>query len=351
MKAKHKNLFIFTLSSFLLASLFANTLQKEAHNVEALTVEKVVLLDGGKTTASPTITNKKTGNIGNDESPIYFPNEDNNELTENTTFLINGFSYNFTLGAKHQESQGTNRLSTNGTILLKGNTSSISNITPFGNGITKLEIFSNKGSSSNEGNKVGVVFGSSFISEYASPTWEEKINTVDKIYEITSLPENSPYFMIKAVGSKNSQIQVRITYQEVLSPIKEAEGYATYFMEKTNPACLDPNNYNKSALEGALWNDLEIKFNALSTEAQDLVRQINDTMVGASTLAKEAAKRYDHIIYRYSLSNFINRQLISSLPATRISNNNDVVIIIVIISLISVTLLAYLINKKHRINN
>lgn len=99
-----------------------------------------------------------------------------------------------------------------------------------------------------------------------------------------------------------------------------AENFASDFLSLTNSVCINENGNNYSALT-PIWMKLESSeyYLKLSTEQVDIL--VNTTYTSESTLDIEVAmKRYDHIVEKYGLNNFIKRAITPS--AKSILNNN-----------------------------
>ncbi len=145
-------------------------------------------------------------------------------------------------------------------------------------------------------------------------------------------------------------------FNGVVTSIVSNEGqaleFARYFLDQTDTICADTARNNKTALE-AIWPNLTNQFNTLSPEAREVVKTY-DTATGGEEDATNACKRYDHIITRYALVDFIGRNPSSSSrsPVLLYSDNNNYMIVAVAIVLFaSVTLIgAYLVSKKRKYN-
>ena len=132
------------------------------------------------------------------------------------TFTQNGISYIFSKGAKSIAVQSTaaNEFSgTTKTIYIGKANTYIYNTTPFGKGITKFEIYSNKGASTNV--KVSVSFSETKItSAKTTPDYSAQLSTADNVYEVTNIPAGAKYFYYTVTSAHNSQVAFRITYEE-----------------------------------------------------------------------------------------------------------------------------------------
>ena len=77
------------------------------------------------------------------------------------------------------------------------------------------------------------------------------------------------------------------------------------FISLTNNACLNPNSDNYNALKD-IWDDLEKDYLALSDEAKKAIKDISLNEDSSYSLAM---KRYEHIVNRYKLNDFIGRDI------------------------------------------
>ena len=134
-------------------------------------------------------------------------------LSQNTERDVNGFTYMFNSGIKGQASNGTNKLSSENAIFVPSN-AIIYNETPFGQKITKFEVFANQGASTSAA--AGVQFSNTAITSYATGdnTWTATLSTTNHIYDASGkLTNAAKYFCFKSTdSSKAAQVQFRITY-------------------------------------------------------------------------------------------------------------------------------------------
>ncbi len=134
------------------------------------------------------------------------------------TYTNNGFTYILSAGAKQQSSSGDNRFADKA-ILIGKNGAYIYNTDAFGQGITSFEVYANKGASANV--SVGINFSTTAIESYnasATNTWTQTLSTLDHVYDASSkLPEGAKYFWYQVTNANNSQVQFRITYDDIAS--------------------------------------------------------------------------------------------------------------------------------------
>ncbi|MCQ2771568.1 MAG: transmembrane domain-containing protein, partial [Clostridia bacterium] len=115
----------------------------------------------------------------------------------------------------------------------------------------------------------------------------------------------------------------------------------------TNAACSNPDADNTTAITNA-WSG--IKANYLKLSAADQAK----VATGEDPTPASLLERYDHIVERYGLENFMNR---SVTPSPRINvlptmNDNGSIAIIVIVSLLSVTAIGtYFYIRRRRQHN
>ena len=100
-----------------------------------------------------------------------------------------------------------------------------------------------------------------------------------------------------------------------------AENFASDFMSLTNSVCLNENGNNYSSLT-PIWMKLESSEYYLKLSSEQIDILINTTYFSESTSTIELAmKRYDHIVEKYGLNNFIKRAIT---PSSRSILNNTI---------------------------
>lgn len=87
----------------------------------------------------------------------------------------------------------------------------IYNKTAFGKGITKFELYSNKGASTAV--QVSVSFSTEPITAAATVAWEQTLSTADCVYT-PDFTSGAKYFYFTVINDKNAQVAFRITYDE-----------------------------------------------------------------------------------------------------------------------------------------
>lgn len=136
--------------------------------------------------------------------------------TSKETIITQGdFSYVVSDGAKSQAANGSNKFEgMGGNAILIGKTDKyIYNTTPFVEGITKFELYSNKGASKRV--SVSVSFSAAPLTKVQTgdSVWTAMLSTEDKVYDV-SVPQGAKYFYYKVTNNNNSQVAFRITYAE-----------------------------------------------------------------------------------------------------------------------------------------
>ncbi len=138
--------------------------------------------------------------------------------TEDVTKTYSGVDIVFSKGAYQCDvySKSKNKFSDEKTILIGKAGAYIYNKTAIPGKITKFEIYSNKGASTNV--EVGVNFSATAITAYsadAANTFTTKLKNDDSVYDCSEkLPENAKFFWYQITSKHNSQVQFRITYVE-----------------------------------------------------------------------------------------------------------------------------------------
>ena len=136
---------------------------------------------------------------------------------------------------------------------------------------------------------------------------------------------------------KNDNSKMEMTSPEFISYSLDAEGFGTYFLSTTKSACSNPTKDNSTALT-AIWDEISKVFATLSDEEQGKVKSATAKESGGTDL-EEAVARYDHIVGRYSLKDFIGRVSTSGSNYQDRANSNNA-FVLVLISIISVMALA-----------
>lgn len=135
--------------------------------------------------------------------------------TNETTITQGDFSYVVSAGAKLQAASGANKFEGMGaSAILIGKTGKyIYNTIPFAEGITKFELYSNKGASARV--SVSVSFSAAPLTKAQTKdsVWTAKLSTVDSVYNVT-VPSGAKYFYYTVTNNNNSQVAFRITYAE-----------------------------------------------------------------------------------------------------------------------------------------
>ena len=145
-------------------------------------------------------------------------------------------------------------------------------------------------------------------------------------YNKTSGQDRFRYYKTTSYGS-----------QQPVQLYKKVEAYtiANFVSDwntATNAACSNPDADNTTAIKNA-WSGIKANYLKLSEADQAKVA------AGEDPTPASLIERYDHIVARYALENFMNR---SVTPSPRINvlstmNDNGSIAIIVIVSLLSVT--------------
>ena len=122
-------------------------------------------------------------------------------------------------------------------------------------------------------------------------------------------------------------------------------------LNTTREACAAEGEHSKADFEAA-WSNLKTAYNAISDET--VLNKLATTDGNAKgTMFYEALARYDLLVGKYGLDNFISGRVVSSLGNTSvISNgsvdNNSAMIIITVIALTSISSIAVLLVIKRR---
>ena len=134
-------------------------------------------------------------------------------------------------------------------------------------------------------------------------------------------------------------------------PTYTAEQFASDLLSLTNEACTTSQNNNWSDVSSTLapiWVKLEGAEYYGKLKTAERATLLNAAANEAGTTIEQAMNRYDHIVARYGLTNFISRTVISKMNITNfLTNENSLIPIITIISLSAITLIgASLILRK-----
>ena len=154
--------------------------------------------------------------------------------TEPTTQSEDGFSYIFSEGAKksYVPSTAQHPFTDSEAIFIGAKGAYIYNTTPFEHGITKFEIYSNRGSSKKVA--VAVCFDTEEITELIDNenTWKSTLSIDDSIYNASAgIHAGSRFFRYQITNANNSQVQFRITYL-----VERPRYYTRIFTDETADA-------------------------------------------------------------------------------------------------------------------
>ena len=113
--------------------------------------------------------------------------------------------------------------------------------------------------------------------------------------------------------------------------------------------CNKNNNWKDvSSPLTSVWTTLQDSDHYQKLSIDEKAILINTTANEAGTTIEQAMNRYDHIVARYGLTNFISRTVVAKMNITNfLTNENSLIPIITIISLSAITLIgASLILRK-----
>lgn len=124
-----------------------------------------------------------------------------------------------------------------------------------------------------------------------------------------------------------------------------AEAYALAFLDQTGAVCLGSDDH-ETGLK-TIWSDFSEMYNGLgSDEKAKILAEEPSSLIGSML------ERYDYIVAKYSLENFISGHEVSPLNNSVYyvgkQNNDSAVTIIAIVSVVSVTCLGVLVTLKKR---
>ena len=136
-------------------------------------------------------------------------------------------------------------------------------------------------------------------------------------------------------------------------PTYTAEQFASDLLSLTNEACTTSQNNNWSDVSSTLapiWVKLEGAEYYGKLKAEERVTLLNATANASGTTIEQAMNRYDHIVTRYGLTNFISRTVVAKMNITNfLTNENSLIPVITIISLSAITLIgiSLILRKKE----
>lgn len=154
-------------------------------------------------------------------------------------------------------------------------------------------------------------------------------------------------FRFFASGSYTGQQPIAL-YQEVAD---SGEALMLDLLNTTSTACAAEGEHSKADFETA-WSALKTAYNAISDET--VLNKLATTDGNAKgTMFYEALARYDLLVGKYGLDNFISGRVVSSLGNTSVISNgsvdsNSAMIIITVIALTSISSIAVLLVIKRR---
>ena len=149
-------------------------------------------------------------------------------------------------------------------------------------------------------------------------------------------------------------------FKKVTSLSSEASSFTTSFKTFTDGVCVADGSTTQSSLEAG-WANQKTAFNNLSADAQGYLANLtyyhNEEVAGSD---EDIVDRYEYIVSKYSLEEFMNRReaqtfIAQSFGANNLSlfngvNNNPQLIIVLVVSLVGVTSLGILIFVKRKKN-
>ena len=122
-----------------------------------------------------------------------------------------------------------------------------------------------------------------------------------------------------------------------------AEQFASDLLSLTNEACTTSQNNNWSDVSSTLapiWVKLEGAEYYGKLTSEERTTLLNAAANASGTTIEQAMNRYDHIVARYGLTNFISRTVVAKMNITNfLTNENSLIPIITIISLSAITLI------------
>ena len=154
--------------------------------------DRTLIIDGSQlsSTATSSGATKKYGNSDKDSVTITFSD-----------------------GAKSTSSSGNNKF-TSSAILIGKSGKYFYNSTAVPGTITKFELYSNQGASTNV--SVSVTFSQHPLTAAGTGTdtlYTAQLSTANKVYDCSAkIPTGAKYFYYKVTNSYNSQVEIRITY-------------------------------------------------------------------------------------------------------------------------------------------
>lgn len=156
---------------------------------------------------------------------------------------------------------------------------------------------------------------------------------------------NSPRFKTYTSDASATMVLPEIYVVSVPTP-PTAEAFATKFINDTNLICANTGN-NRDAL-AAIWDGFAEEFGKLSSTEQGVLK--NASADAAGSVIENAMARYDHIVSKYGLTNFIDGRSVVAARSIGYVNydNNFSTTIIIVVSVVSLTTLAALLVIKRR---
>lgn len=157
----------------------------------------------------------------------------------------------------------------------------------------------------------------------------------------------SPLFSCYGVDKDGSVKMDQIYLYGVVENQNTANALAQNFMIQTNLVCSGDVDIDRSQPLASMWDGFKESYQALKIEEKG--KFLEET---PSALIEAMLKRYDYIVAKYSLENFITGHTVNPLN-NRIyyvnkQNNDSAVTIIAIVSVVSITCLGVLVTLKKR---
>lgn len=134
-----------------------------------------------------------------------------------TTVKQDGIDYSMGIGVKYQTSKDAkSHFGSDKSIFFPKSGTVIKNITPFGDGLVKLEVYANYGASTSAA--VSIAYSDTLVvTEPKAFDTILSLATLDHVYELNAKVAGKKYIYVKNHTSKNAQIQLRATYAPKVS--------------------------------------------------------------------------------------------------------------------------------------
>ena len=147
--------------------------------------------------------------------------------------------------------------------------------------------------------------------------------------------------IVITTSARIALVELTIYYGEEDSSASDAMTWATDFLNSTASGC---SQSSKSILQSS-WSNLESSYNNLSVNAKEII--VNSAPNETGNAIEEMLARYNHIVAKYGLMDFVGVGYQNSAVSKALNNEMSIAILILIGSTSSVGILIFALMKRR----